>query len=159
MSKDHAQQQAEYLRDNDAPCPRCAYNLRNCLSHRCPECGLDFSQIPVTHLQSIYTDAKQERRLIRIALVCILIVGPVACVLAYAASFRPVTLMTIAGFITAVACALYADRTTTPRHIRASSKSLYDGTTGYGTLALLIVAIMGFPTLLIVVKLLHELAG
>jgi hypothetical protein len=159
MSKDHAQQRTEYLRDNDAPCPRCAYNLRNSPSHRCPECGLDFSQIPVTHLQSIYTDAKLERRLIRIALVCILIVGPVACVLAYAASIRPFTLMTIAGFITAVACALYADRTTTLRHIRASSKSLYDGTTGYGTLALLIVAIMGFPTVLIVVKLLHEFAG
>lgn len=29
----------EYLRDRDAGCPLCGYNLRGLLSDRCPECG------------------------------------------------------------------------------------------------------------------------
>jgi hypothetical protein len=30
---------AEFLRERDAACPLCAYNLRGLASERCPECG------------------------------------------------------------------------------------------------------------------------
>ena len=29
----------DFLRDRDVTCPRCAYNLRNLVGNRCPECG------------------------------------------------------------------------------------------------------------------------
>jgi hypothetical protein len=29
----------EFLRDRDAPCPLCGYNLRNLTDNDCPECG------------------------------------------------------------------------------------------------------------------------
>jgi hypothetical protein len=28
-----------FLEGRDTPCPSCRYNLRNCISSRCPECG------------------------------------------------------------------------------------------------------------------------
>ena len=34
-----AQFLCEWLRNRDVACPRCAYNLRNLTSDRCPECG------------------------------------------------------------------------------------------------------------------------
>ncbi len=32
-----------YLAGRDAPCPRCAYNLRGCAAQVCPECGVPLS--------------------------------------------------------------------------------------------------------------------
>jgi hypothetical protein len=29
----------QFLKDHDAPCPECRYNLRNLTTDRCPECG------------------------------------------------------------------------------------------------------------------------
>jgi len=33
----------QYLANNDAPCPRCRYNLRNLTTNQCPECGLELA--------------------------------------------------------------------------------------------------------------------
>ena len=33
-------QASDLLAGRDVPCPRCAYNLRDLTSNRCPECGL-----------------------------------------------------------------------------------------------------------------------
>ncbi|MFG0314040.1 MAG: hypothetical protein ACF8LL_07630 [Phycisphaerales bacterium] len=158
MSKNHAQQLTEYLRDNDAPCPRCAYNLRNSPSHRCPECGLDFSLIPVPHLTSIHADSKLERRLIRIAGGCVLIIGIPACMLTFVIPLIEIRLITVMIFAGSLAIVIYAERTTTKRHIVASKGSFYDGTTRYGTYSLLVIAILGFPTVVIVWNLLLGLA-
>lgn len=62
--------------------------------------------------------------------------------------------MIIAGFIGSLAFALHAERTTNRRHIKASKRSFYDGTTPYGTYSLLVIAILGFPALIIVWNLL-----
>lgn len=37
----------EFLKDRDAACPQCQYNLRNLTSSRCPECGREV-QLGVT---------------------------------------------------------------------------------------------------------------
>jgi hypothetical protein len=34
-----AERLTDFLRDRDAECPQCGYNLRNLTSPRCPECG------------------------------------------------------------------------------------------------------------------------
>jgi glucan phosphoethanolaminetransferase (alkaline phosphatase superfamily) len=36
------------LARHDAPCPRCAYNLRGCQSNTCPECGKPFTFTQLT---------------------------------------------------------------------------------------------------------------
>lgn len=151
-------QQIEYLKTHDTPCPACAYNLRDCPTNQCPECGLDFSQIPVLHLTSIHADSKLERRLIRIACGCVLIVGTFACILAFAIPLMEVRLIAMMIFAGSLAIAIYAERTTTSRHIKASTGSFYDGTTRYGTYSLLLIAVLGFPTVVIVWNLLLGLA-
>lgn len=38
VSHDNAERLVEFLRDNDAPCPLCGYNLRHLTVPVCPEC-------------------------------------------------------------------------------------------------------------------------
>jgi hypothetical protein len=148
----------EYLGANDAPCPRCAYNLRGCHTDCCPECGLEFSQIPVSYLATIHADAMLERRLVRIAMGCVLIVGLLPCLIAFATPILSARVLVVFLYLSVIGLCVYAERTTTTRHIRASRKSLYDGTTCFGTMSLLAIAILGFPTFLIVGSILLELA-
>jgi hypothetical protein len=39
---------AEYLADNDAPCPVCEYNLRGLTTASCPECGRELTLADVS---------------------------------------------------------------------------------------------------------------
>lgn len=159
MSQQHIHPQIiEPALAHDTPCPRCAYNLRDCPRPRCPECGLEYSQIPVSYLATIHADAMLERRLIRIAMGCVLIVGLLPCLIAFATPILSAQVIVVFLYLSVIGLSVYAERTTTTRHIRASRKSLYDGTTCFGTMSLLAIAILGFPTFLIVGSTLLELA-
>ncbi len=135
----------------------CGYNLRNNPNGTCSECGLDFTSVPLARLDMIYADAKFERRFIRVAVLCVLIVmTPVAIGIVTLGSILMVV-VGIAIFVGIVYACYRVDSETHRRHIKKSMTCFYDGTTVFGTYSVLVIAVLLIPAVILIAALLRGL--
>ena len=142
-----------YLAEHDTRCPKCGYNLRQIEDSICSECGLMLAELPLHHLPNIFYDARFEQRVVRLEVCCILVVCSPALIFAVQASSVIGALVITGLYLTVAASCISIERNTHRRHIRKSKTTFYDGTTCFGTYALLIISILVLPTILLIINL------
>lgn len=153
------QELVDYLDAHDTRCPSCGYNLRQLRDAVCPECGLNLSAVPIAHLPTIFSDARFEKRTVRLAILCMLVVGSPILLAIVQSPLDTGTLLLLVLCIMILLVHLWIERTAHTRHIKASQSGFYDGTTNFGIYSLLLISILALPFILALIHMSSALIG
>lgn len=142
----------------DPLCPRCGYCLIGTISPPCPECAYLYDRVDPVYLPKMYNDVRAEHTHLRTLILCYL------CFLALGA-YKQLRLpidwvdMIRSGIVAALILLgmIIFKCSTLTRHEKRSRLPDYDGTTPAGTYAIILIALITIPILLMLTEIAHQI--